>query len=186
VPATTLSQAAAHAVHPGGEDVPDDTWARLERIPDPRNPRGRRYPLPSLIAIALCALTAAGHDQLCAIGQWIARATQTDLARLRIPADPLTGRRTPPAECTVRRLLARVTPDKLTHLLAPPSPAVTTSSPDEPLPVWALDGKSCRGARTPDGRRTHLLGVIDQHTGDLLAQCVVDGKHNETSAFASC
>jgi len=49
---------------------------------DPRSPRGRIYPLAHLIAIALCAFIAAGNDRLTAVGQWIKRASQQDLARL--------------------------------------------------------------------------------------------------------
>ena len=71
-------------------------WQKLEALPDPRSPRGRVYPLACLIAVALCAFTAAGNDRLTAVGQWIRRASQADLARLRAPWDPLaagTGRR---------------------------------------------------------------------------------------------
>jgi DDE_Tnp_1-associated len=57
-------------------------WQRLEALPGPRSPRGRIYPLACLIAIALCAFTAAGNDRLTAVGQWIRRAGQADLARL--------------------------------------------------------------------------------------------------------
>ena len=67
---------------------------KLEALPDPRSPQGRVYPLPCLIAIAiaiaiaLCAFTAAGNDRLTAVGQWIRRASQQDLARLRAPWGP--------------------------------------------------------------------------------------------------
>ena len=60
-------------------------WQRLEALPDPRSPQGRIYPLPCLIAIAVCAFTAAGNDRLTAVGQWTRRASQADLARLRAP-----------------------------------------------------------------------------------------------------
>ena len=41
----------------------DQIWARLEALPDPRSPQGLIYPLPCLVAAAVCALTAAGHDR---------------------------------------------------------------------------------------------------------------------------
>ena len=53
-----------------------------EALPDPRSPQGRIYPLPCLIAVAVCAFTAAGNDRLTAVGQWTRRASQADLARL--------------------------------------------------------------------------------------------------------
>jgi hypothetical protein len=46
----------------------------------------------------------------------------------------------------------------------------------------AVDGKTSRGARRPDGTRVHLLGVVD-HGGRLLDHLEVDVKHNETTHF---
>jgi DDE_Tnp_1-associated len=52
-------------------------WQRLEALPDPRFPQGRIYPLACLVAITLCAFTAAGNDRFTAVGQWIRRARRT-------------------------------------------------------------------------------------------------------------
>ncbi len=84
MPAVALSRAGARVVEsgPAGTGLAADTWARLEALPDPRSPQGRVYPLACLVAVALCALTAAGHDRLSAVGQWVKRASQADLARL--------------------------------------------------------------------------------------------------------
>ena len=46
----------------------------------------------------------------------------------------------------------------------------------------AVDGKTSRGARRPDGTRVHLLGVVE-HGGRLLDHLEVDVKHNEVSHF---
>jgi hypothetical protein len=73
---------------PGGEDLATDAWQRLRAPPDPRSQRGRIYPLVCLIAIAVCAFTAAGNDLFAAVGQWIRRASQADLARLGAPCGP--------------------------------------------------------------------------------------------------
>jgi predicted transposase YbfD/YdcC len=196
-------------------------WERLERVPDPRSRQGRIYPLPSLVAIAVCAMTAAGHDSLDAVGQWVARAGQDELARLRVPADPLTGLRPAPDESTVRRLLARIDPRALTRALLGPRPrsaarraggaagggpsrrtraaraarrqriaartAVQAGRSGQVVasrwPAVAVDGKTSRGARRPDGSRVHLLGVVDHLDGVLLDQVEVDAKSNETTAF---
>jgi hypothetical protein len=90
-----LSRVAARAVEfgPDGESLPPDTWQRLEALPDPRSPQGRVYPLARLIAVAVCAFTAAGNDRFTATGQWIRRASQADLARLRGPMGPGHGMR---------------------------------------------------------------------------------------------
>ncbi|NGP09292.1 transposase family protein [Rhodococcus sp. 14C212] len=52
----------------------------LEEVPDPRARRGRRYRLPSLIAVALCAV-AAGARSFYAIADWAAAAPQKVLQR---------------------------------------------------------------------------------------------------------
>jgi hypothetical protein len=94
MPAMALSRVAARAVEsgPDGENLAAGAWQRLEALPDPRSPQGRIYPLACLIAIALCAFTAAGNDRFTAVGQWIKRAGQADLARLHAPWDPIGGR----------------------------------------------------------------------------------------------
>ena len=102
MPAMALSRVGARMVEsgPGGsQELAAGTWQKLEALPDPRSPRGRVYPLACLVAIALCAFTAAGNDRLTAVGQWISRASQQDLARLRAPWDPMAGR----YRCRTRR-----------------------------------------------------------------------------------
>src|SRR5689334_9457121 len=85
MPALALSRVGARVVEsgPDGDDLPAGAWQRLEALPDPRPPRGRVYPLACLVAVAVCAFTAAGNDRLTAVGQWIRRASQDELARLR-------------------------------------------------------------------------------------------------------
>ncbi|WBB50248.1 transposase family protein [Verrucosispora sp. WMMA2044] len=41
----------------------------LARVPDPRDPRGVRYQLASVLAVAVCAVTA-GASTFAAIGDW--------------------------------------------------------------------------------------------------------------------
>ena len=77
---------------PGDENLAGGAWQRLEALPDPRSPQGRIYPLACLIAVAVCAFTAAGNDRFAAVGQWIRRAGQADLARLGAPWNPVAGR----------------------------------------------------------------------------------------------
>ena len=207
MPAVALSRAGARVVEsgPGGEDLPAGAWQRLEALPDPRSPQGRIYPLACLIAIAICAFTAAGNDRFTAVGQWIRRASQADLARLRAPWDPMAGRYRAPDEKTIRVVLDRLDPRALARtLLGPrprgrprpggPSPAsvrryrarrsaqqAKTLARDR-LRAVAVDGKTCRGARRADGTRVHLLGAAEQG-GRLLDHLEVGIKHNETSHF---
>jgi hypothetical protein len=71
MPAVALSRVGARVVEsgPDGQELAADTWQKLEVLPDPRSPRGRIYPLACLVAVALCAFTAAGNDRLTAVGQ---------------------------------------------------------------------------------------------------------------------
>jgi predicted transposase YbfD/YdcC len=207
MPTVALSRVGARVVEsgPGGQDLPAGVWQRLEALPDPRSPRGRIYPLACLIAIAVCAFTAAGNDRFTAVGQWIRRASQADLARLRAPWDPLTGRHRAPDEKTIRVVLDRLDPRALTRALLGPGPrARRRSGGPSPASVrgyrarraaqqakmlargrlraLAVDGKTSRGARRADGTWVHLLGAAE-HGGHLLDHLEVGVKHNETSHF---
>ena len=125
MPATALSRVVARMVQsgPGGsQELAAGMWQKLEALPDPRSPRGRIYPLACLVAIALCAFTAAGNDRLTAVGQWISRADQADLARLRAPWDPMAGRYRVPDEKTIRVVLDRLDPRALARALLGPRP----------------------------------------------------------------
>ena len=64
MPAVALSRVGARVVEsgPGGQELAASAWQRLEALPDPRSPQGRIYPLACLVAIAVCAFTAAGND----------------------------------------------------------------------------------------------------------------------------
>ena len=206
MPALALSRVGARVVEsgPGGsQELAAGTWQKLEALPDPRSPRGRIYPLACLVAIALCAFTAAGNDRLTAVGQWISRASQQDLARLRAPWDPMAGRYRAPDEKTIRVVLDRLDPRALARALlgrpgsrrggGPPPASVrgyrarraarrAKALARDRLRAVAVDGKTCRGARRADGTRVHLLGVAE-HGGRLLDHVEVDAKHNETSHF---
>ncbi|HEY6313581.1 MAG TPA: transposase family protein [Streptosporangiaceae bacterium] len=125
---------------PGGLDLAADAWQRLEALPDPRSPQGRIYPLACLIAIAVCAFTAAGNDRFTAVGHWIKRAGQADLARLRAPWDPLAGRYRAPDEKTIRVVLDRLDPRALLHMLAYPEAIPGTRLAEElGVPRAAVD-----------------------------------------------
>ena len=205
MPALALSRVGARVVEsgPDGQELAAGAWQKLEELPDPRSPRGRIYPLACLVAVALCAFTAAGNDRLTAVGQWISRASQQDLARLRAPWDPMAGRYRAPDEKTIRVLLDRLDPRALARARLgrpggrrgggrPPASvrgyrARRAARQREALArgrlrAVAVDGKTSRGARRPDGTRVHLLGVAE-HGGRLLDHVEVDVKHNETSHF---
>src|SRR6266480_4875326 len=115
MPAVALSRVVESGS--GGQDLAAGTWQRLEALPDPRSPQGRIYPLACLVAIAICAFTAAGNDRFTAVGQRIRRASQAHLTRLRAPWDPIAGRYPAPDEKTIRVVLHRLDPRTLARAL---------------------------------------------------------------------
>lgn len=163
----------------------------LARVPDPRDPRGVRHTLTSLLLSAVAAVLA-GARSFAAVGEWVADAPPQVLAALGVRHDPLARRFEPPDEATIRRVLE----------------AVDAAALDAAVGSWlgarlraaghghghgrrgrralAVDGKAVRGTRHAgsDGQAVHLLAVLDQRAGAVLAQGSVDGKTNEITQFA--
>src|SRR5450755_2494133 len=81
----------------------------LTQVPDPRKKRGRRHPLPGLLAVGIAAVIA-GSRSFAAIGQWAAGAGADVLAGLG-------AARGPAEESTFRRAFTLVSPDVLDRLL---------------------------------------------------------------------
>jgi len=69
----------------------------LATVPDPRDPRGVRYPLAGVLAVAVTAVLA-GARSFAAIGEWAADLPGQDLARIRLSSSP--------DESTLRKLFA--------------------------------------------------------------------------------
>lgn len=148
-------------------------------IPDPRDPHGVRYPLAALLTVAVCAVLA-GATSFAAIADWLYDLDEADQQRLGFT-------RGVPAGTTVWRLLIRLDATVISKVLAGWLRTRTqpvTARPRRYRTVIAVDGKTLRGARLPDGRQTHLLSALDTSTGIVLAQVTVDTKSNEIPAFA--
>lgn len=84
----------------------------FQRLPDPRDPRGVRHALASLLAGAAAAVLA-GARSFTAIGEWIADAPAQVMTALGVRRDPLSRAWQPPDESTVRRLFEQVATDAL-------------------------------------------------------------------------
>lgn len=66
---------------PEGVSPGAGVFALVDALRDPRDPRGRRYPLGSVLLVALCAI-ACRFDSFRAMGQWAAAAPPEVLVRL--------------------------------------------------------------------------------------------------------
>jgi predicted transposase YbfD/YdcC len=191
-----------------------DLLAGLESVPDPRSRQGRRYQLPTLLGIMVCAMTGAGHDSFTSIGEWCqltALRAPGVLARLGVPTDPFTGRLRVPDEKTFRDAAALVDPAELTRagfdflrpLLGSAIPGARTpagvsereqrraqrlaarhDTPVRRRRAYAVDGKYLRGARRPDGSKVIVLSAVRHHDGVTAAAREIDAKTNEIPEFA--
>jgi hypothetical protein len=151
----------------------------LAKIPDPRDPRGIRYPLSAVLAVAVCAVMA-GASSFAAIADWLHDLDEHAQTRLGF-GDAV------PVGTTMWRLLIRLDPTLLATVLAGWLHTRTQgpgSPPRRYRRVIAVDGKTLRGARLGDGRQVHLLSALDTATGLVIAQVTVDTKSNEITSFA--
>jgi hypothetical protein len=162
----------------------------LARVPDPRDPRGVRHTLTSLLLAAVAAVLA-GARSFTAIGEWAADAPPRVLAALGVRYDPLARRFQPPNEATFRRVLEAVDAAALeaavgSWLAARVQAAWPRGPGRQERRAVAVDGKAVRGTRHTrgDGQARRLLAAADHQAGTVLAQAEVDGKTNEITAFA--
>jgi predicted transposase YbfD/YdcC len=95
-----------------GRNGQESLVAALSEVPDPRDARGIRHQLPTVLGLALAAVLA-GSVSVYAIGQWIAGCSQKTLHAFGARVDPATGRYAGPDEKTVRGLCARLDGDAL-------------------------------------------------------------------------
>ena len=102
-------------------------WLAL--VPDPRSPLGRWHPLEFVLALAVCAFTAAGHDSPSAIADWATGCSRQTLAVLGGRRDPWAGLIRPPCERTFRRVFTKADAGALNQALygylaaLPPGPS---------------------------------------------------------------
>lgn len=143
----------------------------LSKVPDPRDPRGVRFPLPGMLAVAVCAVLA-GARSFAAIGEFAADLDPEQLARLGLERGPV--------ESTMRKLFARLDAAALDAALA--VFAWCRIRQIAGRRVIAIDGKTVRGARSASTQAPHLIAALDHGTGVVLGQVAVAAKSNEIPA----
>ena len=145
----------------------------LASVPDPRDPRGRRYPLAGLLAISILA-TAAGMRGYAGFATWAATAPADVLSRLGI-------RFRRPSEKTFRSVLSRLDPADLDRRFGAyfTTVAAAETVATGGLLAVALDGKTLRAARRMGAAATHLVAVFAHRARLVLGQLAVAEKSNE-------
>ena len=149
----------------------------LRRVKEFRKPRGKRYPLATLLAMAVAA-RLAGYRGVTAFAEFASRLTQKQLAALRAYYSQKLNRYTAPTTTTFHTVLARLPPDTLDWVLR--QWAAQMSRDRAPV---AVDGKQVRGASRHNPRgRTLLVAALEHGSGLVLGQEAVRHKSNEIPA----
>ena len=147
----------------------------LRNITDPRNRRGVRHNLSTVLSLAVTGVLA-GCRSLTAIWEHATDLTAADLRSLGVEAGQAL-----PSESTIRRVLQDLDPaDVDAHVR---SWLCTRTGTINGRRVIAVDGKTMRAARTSKDPAPHLLAALDQATGAVLTQQRVAGKSNEIPAL---
>ena len=171
-------------------------------VPDPRQARGIRHGVLSILLLGACAVLT-GARSFAAIGEYAHDTGRSVLDRLDVGA-------VVPHGSTIRRVLQDLDPDEveaamrcwaLAQLADRVRPGGVPTR--EQRQVLALDGKTVRGAHVrSDGdtssdsdtssdtggevyRQPHLVSVLDQASGVVLGQVAVAAKSSEVAAFTT-
>lgn len=140
------------------------------KVPDPRDPRGRRHELPVVLTVAAAAVLA-GAKTLVAVDEWLSEADRDALSQLGIEQDVVL-----PSESTIRRTLARLDAQDLDARLG--TWMNTRIRQAAGRRVIAVDGKSMRGA-TASGAMPHLLAALEHDRQVVVGQRAVPDKGSE-------
>lgn len=156
-------------------------------VPDPRQRRGIRHSLPSILGLCTAAVLS-GQVTLTDITDWVHHADQEMLGALgcRRGKDGYA----PPHPDTVERVFAMLGAQGLAdsvgnYLLERAGLRSVTFPIDGPvlLPAIAVDGKAVRGAIGPDGRIPYLLAAATHHNCAVIAERLIGPKTNEVPEF---
>jgi predicted transposase YbfD/YdcC len=150
----------------------------VAEIPDVRQARGKRHPLPAVLLLSFAAMLC-GYRSYAAIAEW-GRNYGPDLLR----ALGFT-RATPPCAATLYLIFKRLDVDALEAALGGWAEGVLAALPDPaggPEAV-ALDGKTLRGSRKQGAPGAHLLSALSHRLGLTLGQAAIPTKKGEQTAL---
>jgi predicted transposase YbfD/YdcC len=158
-------------------------------VPDPRDTRGIRHSLPSVLALCTAAVLS-GNTSFEDVTAWVHRAPQRVLGACRARRNA-AGAWVAPHPDTVARLLAALGAQALARHAgaylagrAAPGPVAFPVKRPGPLPAVAVDGKAVKGAAGPDGAVPFLLAAAAHGSGIVLAERLIGAKTNEIPEFA--
>jgi hypothetical protein len=144
-------------------------WQALAVVPDHRRDAGKRYPLASLLLIAVAALLSGRRDQL-GIVRWGRRLSQEALAAIGISRNRVPA---PSVWCELFQGLDIVALERaLGDWVRGECPAGHV----------AIDGKRLRGSRRGTTAGVHLLAAFSAELQGVIGQLRVAPEANEITA----
>jgi len=145
-------------------------WDALASVPDHRRPAGKRYPLASLLLIALAAMLAGRRDQL-GIVRWGRRLKRETLTAIGIDRDRVPA---PSVWCELFQALDVGALERAFGGWVAGEAAVSGHV--------AIDGKRLRGSATATAPGTHLLAAFSASLQGVIGQLRVAPETNEITA----
>jgi predicted transposase YbfD/YdcC len=169
-------------------------------VADPRDPRGVRHPLASILGLCTAAVLA-GQIEVVDVTAWVAAAPQELLAAMGARRN-VAGAWVAPHPDTIERVFQALDGQDLAdaagrylmarHLKAHPVPDCEpgtdpwAAGPDgQPRlrPGLAVDGKALRGAVGADGKIPYQLAVATHVDTVVVGERAIGPKSNEVPAF---
>ena len=148
-------------------------YAYLQRVVDPRKPKGLRYHLATLLLLILLA-KLGGQDNPTGIAEWVKHREAGLVELLKLP------RKRVPHHCTYRRVLQTLEPELFEQVMGEYQ---RSRVPGDQELVISIDGKTLRGTILGGERRgVHLLAAYLPGSGLVLMEVAVECKENEIVA----
>jgi hypothetical protein len=145
------------------------------QVPEFRNARGVRHPLPSVLACAACGVLA-GAKGIAEMAEVVAGMERRQLRALRCYRRRATGRYEPPSESTLRRVFSGIDAERFDTVVA------QWVRQHEDIAAVALDGKALKGCLNEEGQPLFLVSAVAHGSGGFQGQVQVDSKSNEIPA----
>jgi hypothetical protein len=134
-------------------------------VPDPRGAKGRRHPLPVILALATCAMLC-GARSLYAIAQWGRDQEPWFLAQLGLT------REKSPCVATLHRVFTKLDLDAFEQALR----RWAEANLPEGTAAIAVDGKTLRGIHGEELPGVVLIAAYSHQAGLVLGQKGGEGR----------